>query len=283
MLPRRAFTLLELLVVIVIIALLLALVLPAVQKTREAALRIHGSNKLKQIGLAFHQYADVNKSRLPESGGSRSAFYSILPWLDHGNYYADVEAGKRKANDDYEMTVYLSAADPTLTTLSFRKGTASYAYSAQVFVGQEITLDDRTVMFPANPMLTDKFFSDGLSNTLLLAEHYAFDCDGAQFSWLHSSATLHTKIGSRKASMRRSSFADAEDVVPDPKSTPKMTFQVRPRIADCDPRVPQTPYSAGMLVGLGDASVRMVKADVTAATFWAAVTPAGGETLGNDW
>jgi hypothetical protein len=60
-------------------------------------------------------------------------------------------------------------------------------------------------------------------------------------------------------------------------STPGRTFQARPKFEDCDPRVPQTPHAAGMLVGLFDGSVRTVRSGIDETVFWAAVTPAGGE------
>ena len=89
---RAAFTLVELLVVIAIIAVLIGLLLPAVQKVREAAARLQSTNNLKQIILATHSYAGTKNDSLPSLAGYNSitqtfdfpVFLAIMPYIEQG-------------------------------------------------------------------------------------------------------------------------------------------------------------------------------------------------------
>lgn len=270
---RHGFTLIEVFAVLAIAALLLALLLPAILKVREAARRIQSTNKLKQLILGVHGYAARKGSRLPgienlerPKGFDASPFFAI--------YAEDIEADPR---------VFLSPADPSLDYVDPSAGEAdlrlldsshhpsSYAFNAIVF---------RPRRFP-------ECVPDGTSTTIGLAERYA-RCGSGPYP-----LTLFSLRHSSGGGSRRASFADRwyNDIVPTTSDVPPLTlpsagtrtFQVAPPPRLAESRLPQTPHSGGMLCAFMDGGVRPVVPSIARETFWGAVTPDGGEVLAADW
>jgi prepilin-type N-terminal cleavage/methylation domain-containing protein len=165
---RRGFTLIELLVVIAIIAVLIGLLLPAVQKVRQAAARTESENNLKQMLVSVHGLAGTN-SRMPPSVGiypgttvTASLFYHILPGIEQDNMYNTYNSNPDKGVPQSSAPIKTYFAPLDLTNPG---GDTHISYSSNAAVFG--VTDGGTVR------LTDMLTGKGTTQTILFMERFA--------------------------------------------------------------------------------------------------------------
>jgi type II secretory pathway pseudopilin PulG len=169
---RRGFTLFQLLVLIAVLAILAGLLLPAVQKVREAAARTQSQNNLKQIGIACHNYASVYGHFPPgrDANGFSTAAY-LLPFIEQDNVYKQIDFTKRlddKANAEARgviIKVFLTPLDPVMS-VDPAYGPTNYLYCA----GSKPALADNDGILYQNSKTKFPDITDGTSNTMMTGE-----------------------------------------------------------------------------------------------------------------
>jgi prepilin-type N-terminal cleavage/methylation domain-containing protein len=299
---KKAFTLVELLVVIAIIAILIGLLLPAVQKVRAAAARSQCQNNLKQLGLAVQNYAGAYENRLPAITSSPSVptygnYYggilvTLLPFIEQQALFNAAMTGPTNTWDNqlnpqpplppgqYVRTTpiktYQCPSDFTLSNgwsaswVGTWMGT-SYGANFQLFGSshQGTTAD--------TPQFNIGNIPDGNSNTIAFGEEYAACGASAQkpatlWAWPGydqcTCGDFQPAIGNTRAYVPAAAF-----LVP----------QISPTQASCVKSTAQANHPGTVQVGMMDGSVRGVSQSITQPTWQFALIPNDMQVLGSDW
>ncbi|QJW96882.1 DUF1559 domain-containing protein [Frigoriglobus tundricola] len=309
---RSAFTLIELLVVIAIIAILIGLLLPAVQKVREAAARMKCSNNLKQMALALHNYESAN-GVFPNMnyGDWQSWMTMILPYIEQGNLYnvnPMWEGGYTPPPANYNYSSYLQQAKTVVQTYVCPSdprppyilggGETGYAASDYVVI-TGLTLGGGTnfpvfsggvgtegiiqgAWFssgPRTPTVSMLGITDGTSNTLMISDR---PWQGTIGSW-EGYEYWDNGIGTTGTEMWINAANGGSDLVygssGDSGCPYPALFGPSSTTNDCTYNNLGSFHLGGANMAFGDGSVHFISYSITPQALQALSTRAGGEVV----
>lgn len=336
---RDGFTLIELLVVIAIIGILIALLVPAVQKVREAAARTECSNKLKQLGIAAHAINDVKGALPPMSSNGNgqdltvsvqqyrargfTLFTWLLPYVEQNTLF--VQSNYNVNTVVNGITVYQTPIGPfncggeVLPAGPFATGWGSFAqggmnqWAISNYAGNYFVFGNPGHVYATPPPTTGtgaalrreitrsipKTFLDGTSNAIMFAERYG-NCGTAGNPsstsnnygnlWCDSNPTWRPVFCVNDYS-QEPTYGGFSTTIPtafvsgsSASQTRCMPFQVTPHAwRTCDSRRPNSLHSGGLMVCLGDGSVRFLGEAISQNTWEDACDPQDGRSLDSDW
>lgn len=301
MLKRRGFTLIELLVVIAIIAILIGLLVPAVQKIRESADRLRTNNNLKQLGLAVHGFHD-NYKKFPDAFNSGGAITTLVPMWIHLMPFVEQDNLYRNYSTNYNaiVTTFLAPSDPYNTDpggkLNFAAnirlfGNSTYSGSANTVSSTAGT----TAITPSGSTaiksgMTLGRFPDGTTNTIMLATRFA-DCNNSYTTTAAATTTAGggTNWYSNPTQNTGGFFGGGTNLNPAQRgdaTNNTYMFQIAPTNVLCNgsPSIYGHAFgTGGMSTALADGAVRNIRGDMLPYTYQCALCPADGNPLGSTW
>jgi len=275
-----------------IIAILIALLVPAVQKVREAAARTQCQNNVKQITLATHNYHDVYKKFPPfynNAGGTvgeTQLFVAILPYIEQDAVFKtfgtplNLQTAGTNIGHRAVVNVYACPADPTqgngLGQSDWATGT--YACNWQVF-GKPSAGNSAPGNSNGNRNMNG--IQDGTSNTIFFAEKSAQSSSGHWNLWAHggwnNSWSPIIGYGAEDGSSNFNSGMDAEGGVAGVGPTSMFVVQPKAPLTNII-GLASSYHTGGMNVGVGDGSVRFLTNSINpTTTWWPLLTPNRGD------